>query len=229
MSNAITLPPIRSQSDLIGLVEEYGFLPFFSSPIAGFSIDEAVPPEIWATNQGLGPWMWRDEIAREGSCIYGKFFSGKTGYASRDCFAHFANYRRDGYDFDARYDDGLARFEDKQLYELILHSGPISAPALRSLAGVERGKSSRFEASLTRLQMMTYVVPCDFLFPRDAQGNKKFSYGVTVYDVAERALGEDAVRGEYQTEPAVSFALLLDRLRTALPTAEEKDRIKLIR
>ena len=228
-SERITLPPIRFQSDLIRTVREYGFLPFFSGPIPGYSIDDAVPPEVWATNRGLGPWMWRDEIAHEGSCIYGKYFMGKIGYVSKAWFAHLANYRRDGYDFDARYDDGLARYEDKRIYDLVLQNGPISAPALRNLAGVERGKAYRFETVMTRLQMMSYVVPCDFLFPRDAQGEKKYSYGVTVYDVPERCLGEEAVTGEYKTAPQESFRCIQEHLRKVLPTAEETDILKMIR
>lgn len=223
------LPNISTQQDLIRLVNEVGFLPFFSGPIPGFSVDDAVPMEIWNTNQGLGPWMWRDEIAHEGNCIYGKFFMGKTGYVSKAWFAHFANYRRDGYDFDARYDDGLARYEDKRIYDLILSHGPISAPALRSLANVERGKTSRFEATMARLQMMTYVVPCDFLFPRDAQGEKKYSYGVTVFDISERWLGEDNVRGKYKTDPRDSLQIIFEHLHKVLPGEDEKLIWKLIR
>ena len=34
-------------------------------------------------------------------------------------FSDFANFRRDGYDFDALYDDGLANYRDKELYELL--------------------------------------------------------------------------------------------------------------
>lgn len=220
---------IDNRDKLIRSVQAFGFLPFFSGPIPGYSIDDAVPPEVWATHQGLGPWMWRDEIAHEGSCIYGKFFMGKTGYVSKAWFAHLANYRRDGYDFDARYDDELARYEDKHIYDLILRNGPVTAPVLRTLAGVERGKASRFEAVMIRLQMMTYVVPCDFLFPRDDHGEKKYSYGVTVYDIPERWLGEEAVTGEYKTDPKESFRSIREHLRKMLPTAEEKDILKMIR
>lgn len=223
------LPTIYTRQDLIRSVQAFGFLPFFSGPVPGYSIDDAVPTEVWATNQGLGPWMWRDEIAHEGDCVYGKFFAGKTGYVSLEWFAHLANYRRDGYDFDARYDDGLTRYEDKRIYDLILQNGPITASALRGFAGVERGKASRFETVMTRLQMMTYVVPCDFLFPYDAQGEKKYSYGVTVYDVPERWLGEEAVTGEYRTAPQESFRCIQEHLRKVLPTAEEKDILKMIR
>lgn len=223
------LPEVRTSKELIRLVHEHGFVPFFSGPIPGYSIDDAVPMEVWNTHHGLGPWMWRDEIAHEGSCIYGKFFNGKTGYVSRAWLPHLANYRRDGYDFDARYDDGLARYEDKRIYDLILQSGPISAPALRNLAGVERGKSSRFETVMTRLQMMTYVVPCDFLFPRDANGEKKYSYGVTVYDTPERWLGAESVTAEYKTDPQESYRRIIEHLQKLLPEAAEKDIARMLR
>lgn len=223
------LPAIRNQEELIRLVDDVGFLPFFSGPIPGFSIDDAVPEEIWNTYQGLGPWMWRDEIAHDGRCIYGKFLMGKTGYVSKTWFTHLANYRREGYDFDARYDDGLVRYEDKRIYDLILEKGPISAPALRNLAGVEHGKASRFESTLTRLQMMTYVVPCDFLFPRDEHGEKKYSYGTTVFDIPERWLGEENVTSEYKTEPKESLRVILEHLHRILPEEDEKTIMKLIR
>lgn len=38
---------------------------------------------------------------------------------SREWIPDFANFRRDGYDFDARWDDGLASYKDKELYETI--------------------------------------------------------------------------------------------------------------
>ena len=76
---------------------------------------------------------------------------------------------------------------------------------------------------------MTYVVPCDFLFPRDAQGEKKYSYGVTVFDLPERWLGEDSVRGEYKTDPRDSLQAIIEHLREVLPEANETDILKLIR
>ena len=73
------------------------------------------------------------------------------------------------------------------------------------------------------------VVPCDFLFPRDAYGEKKYSYSVTVYDVPERWLGEEAVTGEYKTDPKESFRRIREHLRKVLPAAEETDILKMIR
>ena len=36
---------------------------------------------------------------------YGKFFDKKSGFISKKWFSYFANYRRDGYDFDALWDE----------------------------------------------------------------------------------------------------------------------------
>lgn len=220
---------IKTPDDLIRTVRQVGFLPYFSGPVPGFCIDDMVPWEVWNANHGLGPWLWRDDIAHEGSCLYGKFFSGKIGYVSREWFPYFANYRRNGYDFDALYDEGLAKFDDKKIYDLIAEHGPVTTPELRRLAGAPKGKSSRFESSMTRLQMMTYVIPSDFLFPRDENGEKKFSYGTTVYDLPERVLGEDLVKSQYAADPAESLAKIKDHLMKIIPEAGEEAILSFLR
>ena len=64
------------------------------------------------------PLKWK--IRRSGKCLYGKLFNKKAGFVSREWIPDFANFRRDGYDFDARWDDGLASYKDKELYEAIV-------------------------------------------------------------------------------------------------------------
>lgn len=65
------------------------------------------------------PWEWREIIARSGEVVYGKFFGKKTGFVSKEWFPVFANYRRDGYDFDARWDDELANIRNKRIMDWI--------------------------------------------------------------------------------------------------------------
>ena len=220
---------IHSQKDLSDLVTDLGFLPFFQNEIEGFSIDEATPASVWDAYLGLGPWLWRDEIAKDKHCIYGKFFAGKTGYISVEWFPHFANYRRDGYDFDARYDDGFIRYEDKRIYEIIEQNGPITASELRRKAGVSSKKASSFDGSMTRLQMMTYVVPVDFIFPKDENGEKKYSYGTTVFDLPERWLGENLCKAEYRTEPERSLEIMVQHIQAVLPGIDRSSVIKLLK
>ena len=104
---------LRSSDDLIAAVEQYGFLPFFRNEIHGFSIEELCPSELWFADDVDGPWEWKGPAARSGKCLYGKLFNKKAGFVSREWIPDFANFRRDGYDFDARWDDGLASYKDK--------------------------------------------------------------------------------------------------------------------
>lgn len=226
---AYELRIVYCQEDLTELVKELGFLPFFGSNIMGFSIGEATPIEVWQKNLGLGPWLWRDDIAKEKECIYGKFFNKKTGYVSTEWFPHLANYRRNGYDFDALFDDGLARYDDKHIYDIIESKGPITAPQLKKEASVDRKKTSRFDGIMTRLQMMTYIVPVDFIFPKDEYGNKKYSYGITVYDTPEHWLGYDFCTSQYKTPPKESLEFMVQHLMKMLPDIDRDSVVKLLK
>ncbi len=129
---------VRNKEDLVNAVNEIGFLPFFANSIAGFSLEEHTAPEIWFTG-GEGPWEWKGPVIRESGCAYGKFFGRKAAYISREWFPDFANYRRDGYDFDARFDDGLASYKDRTLYELVEKNGPLLSKELKWLGNYKKG------------------------------------------------------------------------------------------
>ena len=99
---------IQTWEELIGLVNELGFLPLFKNEVDGFSAEENTSDLYWWTgDEAQDPWEWRCLIARSGQVAYGKFFGKKAGFVSREWFPHFANWRRDGYDFDSLWDEGL--------------------------------------------------------------------------------------------------------------------------
>ena len=104
---------VRSLQDLVEAVQTYGILPYFSNPIPGFSLEEHCDPRVMWSDDDNNAWAWKGPVIRESGCAYGKFFGKKAAYVSRALFPDLANYRRDGYDFDARFEDGLARYEDK--------------------------------------------------------------------------------------------------------------------
>ena len=110
---------VRTKQDLIDAVLEYGVVPYFSTSVPGFSLEEHCAPGVLFSDSGDDTWAWKGPVIQETGCAYGKFFEKRAAYVSREIFLDLANYRRDGYDFDSRYDDGLARFQDKQLYDLI--------------------------------------------------------------------------------------------------------------
>ena len=51
---------------MIQLVEDVGFLPFFTNHIPGFSVEECCPRELWFAEGVDGPWEWKGPVARSG-------------------------------------------------------------------------------------------------------------------------------------------------------------------
>jgi hypothetical protein len=100
---------LHSTEELTSLVHIIGFLPLFSNGIPGFSVEERVPAYVWWTgDEATDPWEWRMILARDSGIAYGKFFNKAAGFVSKSFFPTFANYRRNGYDFDAFFEDELA-------------------------------------------------------------------------------------------------------------------------
>ena len=116
----MTLPMIRSAEELAELVEELGFLPFFGNDIPGFSLKDCTPKDMWFVEGVRGPWEWREDIAAGGKMVYAKLFRGKAGFVSMKWYPDLVNYRRNGYDFDALYEDGLASRKNKYVMDVML-------------------------------------------------------------------------------------------------------------
>ena len=101
---------ISSQEDLERLVREWGFVPLLKNWVPCFSVEEHTRPELWSADGVDGPWEWKGPAIQNTGCACGKFFGGKAGFISGEWYPDFANYRRDGYDFDARYATPEAAF-----------------------------------------------------------------------------------------------------------------------
>lgn len=210
------LPAVRSAEDIIRLVEELGFLPFFAGSIPGFSVEECCPPDLWFSADQDGPWEWKGPIARSGRCVYGKLFGGKAGFVSRAWFPDFSNMRRDGYDFDARYEDGLASRKDREVWETLVDREVLLSKELKRCCGYQKGGKTGFDTVITRLQMQTYVCIADFVYSKDRYG-RTYGWGVAQYTTPEHLLGAGYVTSGYAREPAESRSRIENRLRQLLP------------
>lgn len=226
---------VRSKQDLIDAVEEYGIIPYFSTSIPGFSLEEHCPPAVLFSDLEDDTWAWKGPVIQATGCAYGKFFEKKSAYVSRDVFLDLANYRRDGYDFDARYDDGLARFQDKQLYDLIEAHAPVLSKELRVTGGYAysgrwqktEGKKG-FDTAITRLQEQCYVIISDFVYTLDKHGNRR-GWGVAQYSTPEKFMGSAFTDAVYQRSPEESYARLLEHLAVLFPRAAEKELKKFLK
>ena len=217
---------IRTKADLIQAINEYGFLPFFENSIDGFSIEEHIAPDRWwhSDTGEWSAWEWKGPVIRETGCAYGKFFEKKACYISPEWFPDFANYRRDGYDFDARYDDGLAQYRDKLLYDLVEQNAPVISKRLKQLGNYNKGGNKGFDTIITRLQAQGYVIISDFVYMKDKYGNP-YGWGVAEYSTPEAFMRGGFTDKVYSRSPEESYERLLEHFTRLFPN-EDVGKIK---
>lgn len=211
---------IRTWHELVGWINDIGFVPLFKNEIPGFSVEEHTSDLFWWTDDpAQDPWKWRELIARSGEMAYGKFFGGKAGFISKEWFPHFANWRRNGYDFDSRWDEELASIRCKKIMDQFARRDELYSNELKQLAGFGTGCEKNFDGTVTELQMQTYLIVRDF---RKRLNKKGFEYGwpISVYTTPEALWGYDYVTSAYRTAPEESGQLILSQLRRNFPQAE---------
>ncbi len=218
---------IRTPKDILKLIDTWGFVPFFENEIPGFSIEEHTDPALWFSDTQDGPWEWKGPILRQSDCAYGKFFRGKAVYISAAWFPDFANHRRNGYDFDARWEEGLAAQPEHQVWSTLEPLPSLLSFDLKAQSGFGKDGRKGFDGTITRLQMGGYVVISDFEYRKDKQG-KTYGWGVARYATPENHFGSAFTDAVYAREPEESKIRIFDHLRTLHPNIPEKILWKLI-
>lgn len=218
---------IRSCDDLVKLIDAWGFVPLFRNSIRGFSVEELTPPELWFSDTAEGPWEWKGPAIRASGCAYGKFFQNKAVFISREWFLDFANYRRDGYDYDARFEDGLASFNDKWVYDLLESEPSLLSKELKQRGGFGKDGRKGFDAILTRLQMQGYVTTTNFEYLLDKHG-APYGWGVARYAVPENHFGADFSARVYRRTPEESARRIAEHLADLFPQADQKQIQKIV-
>ena len=214
---------IQSWEELIGWIDEVGFLPLFKNEVDGFSVEENTADLYWwSGNQEHDPWEWRCLMARSGRVAYGKFFGKKAGFVSRAWFPHFANWRRDGYDFDSRWDEELASMRQKRIMDCFSEQDEWFSFALKQQAGFCKGGEKNFEGTITDLQMGSYLLIRDF---RQRINRKGIPYGwpISVYTTPEALWGYDHIASAYSTAPSESMNLIYEQLQKSFPKATQSE------
>ena len=222
---------IDSSQELVRLIDEVGFVPFFANEIPGFSLEEHIAPGCWYNDgdNGFWPaWEWKGPVIREAGCAYGKFLRGKAMYISAKWFVDFANFRRDGYDFDARFDDGLASYQDRDLFEFLSSNAPIVSKVAKKLGGYGKNGRKGFDTILARLQKQCYVITSDFRYETDRYG-EPYGWGVAEYMTPELFFGKKFTGSVYKRTPEESYARVVGQLRKILPGASKEQVEKILR
>ena len=210
---------LRSPEDVIREIGRVGLLPLFAGGgVRGLSVEERTPSAWWWSDTERDPWYWREQIAASGRAVYGKFFGGKAGFVSLDCFPRFANVRRDGYDFDALYEDGKASIRCKKIMDCFALSPELPSYELKRLAGFGKGGEKNFEGTVTQLQMGGYLLIRDFRQRLNKRG-QPYGWPISVYSTPEALWGCEHIASAYSTQPAASKDLIYQQVQKHFPSA----------
>ncbi len=229
---------IRTWQELINWINEVGFLPLFSNEVEGFSAEEHVSPDYWWTGiRQEDPWEWREMIAASHQVAYGKFFDRRAGFISLEWLPYFVNYRRNGYDFDSRWEDGLANRREKKIMDLltdrdddgdvIFPDEQILSTELKKKAGFGKGGEKNFPGIVTGLQMQTYLVITDFHRRVNKRG-EEYGMPVSVLLPPEALWGYETVTAAYNESPAASYDRIIARIKEQFPGSDDNGIKKLI-
>ena len=214
---------LHSPADAKALIHTIGFLPLFSNDIRGFSIEEHVPAGNWWTGDPqTDPWEWRVILAADDTIAYGKFFNKTAGFISKDFFPVLANYRRNGYDFDALFEDELAPYRSKKIMDVFETDDEGTGKEL--LSSEIRELAGKDEAALTDLQMQTYLIVSAFRQRKNKKG-QLFGWHLSVFETPETKWGRDVVSACYNEEPSESWEKIVSRMKTHFPKAG-KDQVQ---
>ncbi|MCM1387888.1 MAG: hypothetical protein NC231_11200 [Bacillus sp. (in: Bacteria)] len=215
---------IHTVEEAITYINEVGFLPLFKNDIPGFSLEERTVPEYWwSGDTARDPWEWREIIAGSGQIVYGKFFDKKAGFISKEWLPYFANYRRDGYDFDALWDDEKASMRQKKIMDLFAEENAdaeLYSFEVKKNAGFGKEGEKNFEGTVTDLEMKLYLCARDFRQRKNKKG-ESYGWSIAVYSTPEHIWGYDYVTSAYQETPPESWERIVCHMKEKYPAATE--------
>ena len=220
---------IKSSLELMDYINEIGFLPLFKNNVEGFSVEEITATDSWWSGiSEEDPWGWREVIAQEDSIAYGKLYANKAGFVSKEWYPYLASYRRDGYDFDSRYEDGLASHRTKKIIEVLELREEMLSNAIKVAAGFGKEGEKGFEGAMATLQMQTYITVRGFQRRRN---KKKEEYGwpVAEYCLSEKLFGEEHIHSAYHLNADEAKDRIVTHLLSKFPKASKAEIEKVIR
>lgn len=218
-------PRVGSAAELMTLIDKIGFLPLLDSGIYGFSAEDIVDEDcryvVFSDGGWDWPlWKWKGQIVTDMPCLYGKFFNKKAGFISKAWWADFCNYRRSK--FPLPESDSI----EGTILDTLRMTGSLITRELRTACGFNgKGMRSKFDGYITKLEMATYIVTEDFVYPRDKRG-REYGWGWSLLNTPEALYGKEACTCSHSPED--SFQRLVAQFKKILPEATEKQILRLI-
>ncbi len=177
-------------------------------------------PIRWHTGDPeTDPWEWRMRVLEERDDIaYGKVFFGSSGYITKEWYPYFLAVRRQGMVFEEWYDEGKISQLEKAIYEAVCENGQVALHELKSVCGITKETSGKFDRALTNLQKNLFITMCG----RKQKTNKLgecYGWNSTVFCTVEEFWGAD-LSMDISSEEA--YECIRKRILELNPKAEEK-------
>ena len=209
------LPKVRSATELEAVINEVGFIPFFDCGLAGFSVKAICDPFYWFNDKVDGPWEWKSA----GSYAYAKLLRGKAVFITPEWYGVFACLRRDGYDYEGMYEDGLL---PRGAYDIAraLEDGSCLSTRLRERLGYE-GRSSEFDKLINLLQMKCFVLPSAFEYAVSKSG-KPYGWGLARYSLSDKLYAKEIAGAESAYSPDEAGERIAEHIIRLCPGCDKK-------
>lgn len=193
---------IFDADSIIKAVNDFGIIPFYSSSIDGYSMFAHYDGDFFS--------LWDERIlaVNSGEILYGKFINGKAAFVSKEIFPYLCNYRRDGYDFDSRVDEGTVA------HDLIDIMKAVGDTVCLSYDVKQRLSLKGFDTKATKLQHQTYL--CIAGFAQSQMGLAKLTAPETIHG--------NLPREKYNLSTEECYRVLLDCVMKTARCDEESAR-----
>ncbi len=160
---------LHTLEEAVDFVNRRGFIFFWP-------IQRVTFPSLWTAVAGDRPvadqhddpghitWSWKDQLLGKRVWYYARILCRRNTILSLDLLPSFyalsPNYGDPEQDYLDQYHSGNLTLEAKQVYEALLHEGPLDTISLRKAARLSSSENaSRFNRALDTLQMELKVLP----------------------------------------------------------------------
>ena len=208
-----TRPGMRlaSVEEAVAYVNQCGFIFFWP-------VKNVLMPSLWTAVAGDRPvpnehddpghvtWGWKDSMLGKRSWYYGRVLRKRNTFISLELLPYFyalsPNYGDPNEDYLIDYEQGRLTAAAKQIYESLLHQGPMDTIHLRKNAGLtSRSSDSEFNHALEELQTSFRILPVGI---SDA-GAWHYSF---IYDIVARHFPDLMARAHPISEPEARQKLI---------------------
>lgn len=221
MMNEYLNTKIIEYNEFTSIVEDLGFMTLSNNCINFVNLSALTMQEQWHTGMPTDPWQWRVNIEKDHKAAYAKVFDKKPGFISLEWYPIFLAARRKGRSFSEIYSEGLISNFSKQIYDLFKHHETLAVHEIKSLSGVTKDLSSKYESAMCELQMWMFITVSGTKQKISVKG-EPYGWPSTAYSTVETWAGDQLIEEAYSINPENAMDEIMMRVKDIIPHAEMK-------